>query len=161
MAEQIPVPADVAALQLLDRVDYQDAFSAMTAASRAPLEWARLALEDAPAPLLAVVRPILMALGLRVRAGESRASTDRVLGWRILHSDEAHVVLGMDARFGAPRIVFSAPPGRVVMKTLLQFDQFGFGTVWAVVGGIHRAVARNLVDRAAAAAGVTRTTDGP
>jgi hypothetical protein len=161
MAERIPVPADVAALQLLDRVDYQDAFSATSAAARTPLEWARLALEDAPPPLLTVIRPILMALGLRLTSREGPPSADHVLGWRILHNDGAHTVLGIDARFGAPRIVFSAPADRVVMTTLLQFDQFGFGAVWAVVGGIHRRVASYLVDRAASTASATRTAEGP
>jgi hypothetical protein len=148
VAEKIPVPADVVALQLLDRVDYQDAFSAETTASRTPVEWARLALEDAPPALLNLIRPLLMALGLRPATGEGPSSADRILGWRILHCDEAHIVLGVDAQFGAPRIVFSAPPGQVVMTTQLQFDQSGFGTVWAAVGWIHRRVARYLIDRA-------------
>ncbi len=47
MSEQVPVPARVMALNLMDRVDYADAFIAKNVPSHTPEEWARIIVHNA------------------------------------------------------------------------------------------------------------------
>lgn len=47
MSEQVLVPARVMALNLLDRVDYADAFIAKNVPSHTPEEWARIIVHNA------------------------------------------------------------------------------------------------------------------
>jgi Protein of unknown function (DUF2867) len=145
MAQRVSVPADVVALKLLDRVDYEDAFAAETSASRTAEQWARLCLEVDPPEMLRMAKLVLTPFGLR--AGRSESSG--IGGLRILRNDPENVVLGFKVKIGTPRIVFSAQSGRVVMSTLLRFNGFAGLVAWAVLGSLHRVTARSLVDRAA------------
>jgi hypothetical protein len=144
MSQKIPVPAHVAALRLLDRVDYQDAFSLETPVVRTPEEWTRLVLDRAPNVLRSFVRYAHLALGLRLAP---RGSPDHLWGWAVLQSGPDAFVLGAGGGLGTPRIVVLTPPGGVVFATILRFSGLRARVVWAGVAPIHRAVARYLLDR--------------
>lgn len=145
MARQVPVPAHIAALKLLDRVDYADSFAVRTPVSHTAEHWARLGLEGAPRALRAGVVCAHQALGLRLAR---RGSPDHVLGWEIRENDPEQLVLGVEGRILTPRIVVATPPGRAVIATLIRFDRVGARAAWALVAPVHRAVARYLLDHA-------------
>ncbi|MGH3714373.1 MAG: hypothetical protein ACRDT4_13060 [Micromonosporaceae bacterium] len=146
MSQRVPVPAHIAALNLLDRVDYEDAFTVRSSVPQSAEQWARLALEGAPPALRGFILGAHRALGLRLA---SPKSPDHVLGWEILQSEPDLLLLGTEGHILTPRIVLSTPPGRVVAATLIRFDRVGARAVWAVVAPIHRGVARYLLDRTA------------
>ena len=147
MARQVPAPTGGAALDLLERVDYADAFAASTSARRRPGEWARLALDSAPPLLGRFVRLAHRVLGLRLAPSGSSA---HLWGWDVLRDGLDAFVLGVEGALVTPRIVVTAPPGQVVAATLIRFDHPVAPLLWAGVAPIHRAVARRLVDGAVA-----------
>jgi hypothetical protein len=156
MARRVAVPAAVVALKVLDRVDYEDAFAAETSASRTAEQWARLCLEADPPEMLRIAKLVLAPFG--VRAGQSESTG--IGGLRIVRNDPEHIVLGFKVKIGTPRIVFSAQPGRVVMSTLLRIDGFAGRVTWALIGPLHRGIARSLVDHAAKVAAGESTGSG-
>jgi Protein of unknown function (DUF2867) len=144
MAQRVSVPAEVVALKVLDRVDYEDAFAAETSAPRTAEQCARLCFEVDPPGMLRIAILVLTPFGVRAGSGSTGIG-----GLRILRNDPQNIVLGFKVKIGTPRIVFSAQPGRVVMSTLLRFDGFAGRVAWALIGPLHRVTARSLVDHAA------------
>jgi len=151
VAQQIPVPAEVAALKLLDRIDYEDAFTTSVPAKRSPEDWARLALDGAPTALLGAVRCVQQSLGLHL----APTAEDHPLGWTILRSDSGMFVLGADGNAGSARIVCITPADRIVLTTQLRFDPARARLFWVLVAPAHRAVARYLLERAKSRATAT------
>ncbi|MDR3664482.1 MAG: hypothetical protein P4L86_29545 [Mycobacterium sp.] len=141
----MPVPADVAALNVLDRVDYKDAFAIDTSGSRTAEQWARRCFEVDPPQMLRTARLILERFGAHAEQPELAG----IAGLTILRNEPEQVVLGFAVNFGTPRIIFSAMPGRLVMTTLIRFDASSGPLMWAAIGWLHRITARALVDRAA------------
>lgn len=145
MAGRIPMPSDVVRMTLLDRVDYGDAFRTMTPVSMPPEHWARLGTSGASPALLAFVRTVQQTLGLRLQP----LSPDHPLGWDIAHNEPERFVLAAEGPLGSARIVWIAPPGAVVIATMLRFDNSASRVAWRLVAPIHRAVARYGLDRTA------------
>lgn len=146
MPQQVPVPARVADLGLLDRVDYADAFSLETPVRRTPEQWARLALEDVSPLLRGIIRQAHRILGLRLAPD---GSADHVLGWAILQNGPDELVLGADGGLGNPRIVILTSPGHIVFATIIRFGGLRARAAWQGVAPVHRAIARHLLDRMA------------
>lgn len=153
MAEQISVPERVSALKLLDRVDYEDAFSVETCAIRTPEEWALLLCDSASPFMRNFIRYAHRTLGLRLAP---RGSPDRVLGWTVLQNGPDAFVLGTEGGIGVPRIVVLTSTGRVEFATILRLRGVGARIVWAAVAPLHRAVARHLLDHVASLEAVER-----
>jgi hypothetical protein len=154
MAERIAVPDDVAAMGVLERVDYEDAFTTRALDDRAPEEWARLLVQEAPGWLRSFVRVAQRgALGLRLGPADSPRHP---LGWDVLVTGPDAVVLGVEGGLLTPRIVVTARQREVVACTLVRFDHPVARPVWAVLAPVHRAVARRLLDD-----GVRATTSSP
>src|ERR1700759_2381416 len=118
MAQRVSVPANVAALEVLDRVEYQDDFAAVTSAHHSAEHWASLCFEaDPPAA------PLIPALVLAPFAFTTRqAATSGIGGLQILRNDPENIVLGFNITLGTPRIVFSAQSDRLVMFQLLGLN---------------------------------------
>lgn len=153
MAERIPVPAHIAATSGLEKVDYQDAFTAHAHADRAPEHLLRLALREAPRWLRRLVRAVQgNVLGLRLGPPDS---SEHPLGWRLLRNDSSAVVLGVEGGLLTPRIVVTVRERQVVVATVVRYDHVAARPVWAVIAPLHRAVARRLVD-----GGVRAAADG-
>jgi hypothetical protein len=156
MAQRVSVPADVEALKVLDRVDYQDAFAAETSEHRSAEQWARLCFEVDPPAALLIPALVLAPFGIAAR----QAATSGIGGLQILRNDPENIVLGFNITFGTPRIVFSAQPGRVVMSTILRLNGFPGRVAWALIAPLHRLTARSLVDHAAKVAARESTRSG-
>lgn len=144
MAQRVLVPADVAALNVLDRVDYEDAFAAAIERSRTAEQWARLCFEVDPPSMLRIAQLILARFGAHPNQPESTG----IGGLAVLRNDPENIVLGFTINFAAPRIIFSARPDRLVMSTLLRYDTRSASAIWAAMRWPHQITARALVDRA-------------
>lgn len=147
---QVAVPAQFMGLPGSDRVDYADAFAAETAVRRRPEQWARLVTGTSPMVLGFVLR-VHKALGLRLSPPETAG---HLAGWEILQNGPEEIVLGVAGGIVTPRIVVSNPPGQVIFATLIRFEGPAARAVWAVVGPVHRVVARYLLHRATSLAAV-------
>jgi hypothetical protein len=151
LVEQVSVPARARELAGLDSVDYADAFSVPVAATRSPEAWIRLADTELPA-MFAAVRVAHRTLGLRLaRSG----SPGHLMGWEVLTSDPDAVVLGAAGTLGTPRIVGLTLPGHLVVATLISLNGLPGRALWAGTGPVHRAVARYILRRTAAASVAT------
>lgn len=144
MSEQVPVPARVMALNLLDRVDYADAFIAKNVPSRTPQEWARIIVHNASPLVREFVFRAHQILRLRVERSDS---PEELMGWTIRHRGAQQCVLGAEGALVTHRIVVTTPPGQLLVATLLRFDRISARPIWTVVGPIHRAVARYLLNK--------------
>jgi hypothetical protein len=147
-AQRVPEPADIAALALLDRVDYADAFEIQAPDTRSAGEWTRFVLDTAPPALLSFVRAVQQLLGFQL------APVDRQhpLGWTIVREDQQVIVLAAEGRAGSARLVGSTRDDRLCVTTMLRLDSRRSRAAWSIVAPIHRKVARYLLDRSANAA---------
>jgi hypothetical protein len=142
---RIAVPGAVRPLDLLDRVDYADAYEARTSESRTPRQWGVRIIERASPQVLQVVRTLHARIG-RMRLAPS--DPDHPLGWRVLEESDSRLVLGVEGGIVTPRVVILTPPGSVVFSTILRYETPGARPIWLVGRHVHRAVARYLVARA-------------
>jgi hypothetical protein len=150
MATQVPVPGSVSAMALLDRCSYEDAFGVAVAETRAPGVWARLVVDEAPAPLVWFIRLAQRKLlGLELGPDGAR----QPLGWTVVREDEEAMVLAAEGRGGSARIIGTTPPGQVVVTTQARFDSRRSRAVWWLLAPVHRRVARYLLDNAVGKAG--------
>jgi hypothetical protein len=141
------VPTQAHDLAGLDRVDYQDAFAVRSPAPLTTDQWARLLIDGAPPVLRRLIyRVHKHLLGLRV---EPAGSPNHLLGWELHGHGTDAVALAVDGGVITPRIVLSRSDGQVVAATLIRFDRLAARPIWAVVGPLHRAVARYLLGHAA------------
>jgi hypothetical protein len=147
-ARRAPVPTDVAALELLERVDYADAFEIRAPDTRSPGEWTRFLLDTAPPTLLAFARAVQKLLGFRLTGVDSQ----HPLGWTILREDRQVFVLAAEGPAGSARLVGSTRNDQLCVTTMLRIDSKRSRAAWSIVAPIHRAVARYLLDRSANAA---------
>jgi len=148
VVKRVPLPASIASLRVLDRVDYDDAFTADTLCDRTPEQWARLGLEHASPSLREPLRFVYNGFRLRPSI---RDSPQHVLGWSILTSTPTEIVLGAAfAPIGVTaRMIVTSPPGRVVMSTLVRIDGAVGRAVWLPGSLVHRAIVPRLLKRAA------------
>lgn len=151
-ARRVPVPPDVTALQLLDKVDYADAFEIQAPDTRLPGEWARFLLDTAPPALLTFARAVQQLLGFRLLGVDSQ----HPLGWTILREDRQVFVLAAEGPAGYARLVGSARDNKLCLTTMLRLDSRRSRTAWPVIAPIHREVARYLLDRSANAAATAK-----
>jgi hypothetical protein len=150
MVERICVPANVTALKLLDRVDYEDTFSAPSTAQLSPEHWARLFF-DGTSPLFRAVWWALFS-GLRVRSSPSNRP-DHIFGWKILQSTPDAIVLGVATPVGATaRLITTTPPGQVAISTVVRLDSATGRAIWPAASYGHRATVHYLLGRAVNAA---------
>jgi Protein of unknown function (DUF2867) len=136
-AQRAAVPIRARELAALDRINYADCFTVAVSATRTSEEWLRLVVEAMPA-LFVAVRAAHRALGLQLAPADS---AEHIIGWEVLRSDPEACVLGNAGWLGAPRIVGLAPPGQVVLATLIEFNGITGRALWAAAAPVHRAVA--------------------
>ncbi len=165
MTRRVSVPTCVAALDLLDRVDYADAFEVQAPDTRSPGgwtpgQWTRFLLDTAPPALLTFARTAQQLLGFRLTEVDSQ----HPLGWAIIRDDRQVFVLAAEGPAGSARLVGSTPAGKLCVTTMLRLDSRRSRTAWPMIAPIHRAVARYLLDRSAKAAATVepqRAADEP
>jgi hypothetical protein len=130
--------------------NYSDSFEAPIAAhdERSPEGWARAEFEQAPAP----VRWLLVIgfrYGLGLRLG-SRASPERVLGWKIVDRQADSITIESRSWFLTSRLVFRTERSRVTQSTLVRYDRRIAAIIWPPVSILHRQIVPRLLHRAAA-----------
>src|SRR5438270_244333 len=110
--QQVAPPAEARARSTLAHVDYEDCFvtDVPRVRDRTAEEWARAALEEAPAALRRSLRSAWRTLGMRV--GPERGD-GFVLGWSVRRSEPDVVLLGGTSRLGmqAEPLLERAQPG--------------------------------------------------
>lgn len=147
---EISVPVAVGDLHLLDRVDYQDAFSVDTLVAQSPEQWIRAFVEDAPRwfqlPWVSVGKALLGA-----RFGPFFSSPGYVVGWKILYDRPDAFAIGVDSSGGlSARLVALTPPGQAVVATQIRLSTPYARVLWPVIRRGHRFFAPYLLGRAAA-----------
>ena len=143
---QIAVPSEARACSTLSRIDYADAFllSLQRPAERTPLRWARMVLEDAPAPTRARLLSGWSMLGLRLDC-----SPATVLGWQIRRSTADYVLLGAESRIGMPgQLLFTRRPDGLLFDTFVGQHNVLARGMWASVQATHVRVVREILEDA-------------
>jgi Protein of unknown function (DUF2867) len=135
----------------LERSDYATAFSVPRRAAdeRSAEQWARAALEGAPAALRAFV-VVGWRYGLGFRLGP-RASGDHVLGWRIASNMPDTIVLALQSPLVTARKVVRVETARVVMTTFVRYERPAGRALWCAVTPVHHRTEPYLLRRAIAA----------
>jgi hypothetical protein len=146
---EIDVPAAVHALQLLDHVDYEDAYAVDTNSDRTAQEWMRRFIQDAPRwfqlPWVGLGTVLLGA-----RFGPLRAP-GYVLGWQILTDSSGMFAVGLDSKAGlSARLIALTSPGHAVIATQIRLATRYAQTLWPPIRRGHRYFAPYLLSRAAA-----------
>jgi hypothetical protein len=159
-AVEISVPAMVAELGLLDRVDYADAYRVDTAAERSPEQWLRAFLEGAPRwfqlPWAGLGKTLLGA-----RFGPLRGA-GHVLGWRVLQDLPNAFAVGLDSAGGLDaRLIALTPPGQAIIATQIRLRTRYARSLWPAIRRGHRFFAPYLLARAAARATSGRLAEAP
>jgi len=144
---QIPLPQDARALSTLPRIDYEDAFAVTADVEQPAAEWARAVVKDAP---LRVRRGLWLgwiALGLKLGPPWS---SDRVLGWKVKHSDPTVVLLAADSWLGLrAELLFRSEADGLLFATLIQQTNPAARALWAAMTPRHQRVVRSLLTHAA------------
>ena len=140
---QISLPEDVRRLSTLSRIDYEDAFAVTADVERAPVEWVRAVVQDAPPRVRRRLWLGWTALGLKLGPPWS---SDRVLGWKVEHSDPAYVLLAADSWLGLRgRLLFRSEPDGLLFATFVQLTNPAVRALWAAITPRHQQVVRSLL----------------
>ena len=144
---QISLPADARALSTLARVDYEDAFIVERAGDRAPREWVRAVIDDAPSRVRGRLYTGWLSLGLRLGPPWS---SHRVLGWRVARSEPGWLLLSARSWLGfRGELLFRSEPDGLLFATLIELSNPFARSVWARVTDTHQQVVRSLLPHAA------------
>ena len=142
----VAMPAGVAVLKLLDRVDYQDAYSLETRARLTPEAWMRLFLAGSPSALGGFVGSVFTILRL---GSTSPGAADQWSGWQVVHNGPEEFVLGTELGIGlTARLIALTPPGHAVIATQVRLDGHPARAVWSVIAPIHRRAAVSFLNHA-------------
>jgi len=144
---QIPLPQGARGLSTLPRIDYEDAFAVRAAAERSATQWVGPVIQDAPPNVRRRLWLGWIALGLKLGPPWSR---DRVLGWKVKHSDPAFVLLAADSWLGLrAELLFRSEPDGLLFATLIQLTNPAARALWAAITPHHVHVVRSLLKHAA------------
>lgn len=131
----------------LSRIDYTDAFRAQTPHQRSPQGWARAVFEGPSWPLPSLLHFLwskIVRLDLTPRTDRSR-----VLGWKITSRTADSLVLGSEAPGIQVRLVALIEPSAVSWTTTIRYKSWCGRAAFALLGPVHRALAKYLLARAA------------
>ena len=144
---QIALPPDARALSPLSRIDYEDAFAVTAEVQHTAEEWVRAVLYDAPPRVRRRLRLGWTALGLNLGPPWS---SDRVLGWKVKHSDPDFVLLAADSWLGfRGELLFGREPDGLLFATLVEQTNPAVRVLWAAITNRHQHVVRSLLTHAA------------
>ncbi|ANY07769.1 DUF2867 domain-containing protein [Pseudonocardia sp. HH130630-07] len=162
MTRRIDIPQHVTTMQLLDRIDYGDAFTADVPpgaldSTRAAEHAQAIARQVMPrwmtAAVLAIHRHVL---GLQLTTSDQ---SSLLPGWRLLRHDPDTLAYGVTGGLITPRVVLVAAPEQLIVTTVVRYDHRATPAVWALVAPLHRLVVRFVLARTARRA-TTATTSG-
>ena len=142
---QIKVPARLRGLSTLARIDYEDAFvvAIPQAQERTAEQWARAALEGAPAGVRGALLSGWSSIGLKLDR-----SNGSVLGWPVLVNTPDVVLLGAESRVGMPgQLLFRRERAALLFATFVQQDNHAARALWAGVEPLHVPIVRRVLER--------------
>lgn len=147
-AFEVPVPVAVKGLNLLDRVDYEDAYSIQTSINQSAEAWMRGLIAGAPrwfqVPWVSVGKLVLGA-----QFG-SFTKPDHVLGFKVLADQPDAFAVGLESTGGlSVRLITLTTPGEATFATLIRLDGIRAQTLWPAIRRGHRYFAPYLLTRAA------------
>jgi hypothetical protein len=147
---QISPPEDARRLSTLARIDYADAFAVTADGHDTATEWVRAVLQDAPASVRRSLWLGWTALGLRLGPPWS---SNRVLGWKVKHSDPDFVLLAADSCLGfRGQLLFRNESRGLLFATFVQQTSPVARALWAAITPRHQRVVRSLLTHAASRA---------
>ena len=128
--------------------DYTDAFRVAAVAGPTASDWARRSLRGADMANGAFRHAVWHgALGFDLAA---HGTPDTFVGWQISTNLPERFVLEADGRLMRGCMAFDVSPTVVTWTTMLAFHRPAGARIWSVAAHVHRAVARELLGRAAA-----------
>ena len=143
----VALPADARALSTLARIDYEDAFRLDAGVTHPAERWVRAMLTDAPLRVRSRLVAGWLALGLNLRAPWS---ADRVLGWKVQHSDPDSMLLSADSWLGLRgQLLFVSEPRGLLFATFIQQNNPLVRSLWETITDRHQRVVRSLLVHAA------------
>ncbi len=145
---EVSVPAGVRDLDLLGRVDYQDAFLVETTQERTPEQWLRAFLAGAPrwftVPWIVVLGGVLLGADPRVVR-----KPGHVMGWQVLRDEPDAFAVGLDTPRGLnARLIAQAPAGQALIATQIRLDTAYAQRLWPAIRPGHRYFLPYLLGRA-------------
>lgn len=144
---QISLPQDARVLSTLARIDYEDAFAVTADTRHTSEQWVRATLQDAPPSVRRRLWLGWTALGLKLGPPWS---SNRVLGWKVEHSDQDFVLLAADSWLGLRgQLLFRSEPDGLLFATFVQQTNPVVRTLWAAITLRHQHVVRSLLTHAA------------
>lgn len=144
---EISVPPDARELSTLPRIDYEDAFAVTAPDRRSPGQWISAVLRDAPPHVRRRLVLGWTALGLRLGPPWS---SNRVLGWKVQHSDPQFVLLAADSWLGLRgQLLFRSEPDGLLFATFIQLKGPVARALWAAITPHHRHVVGALLTHSA------------
>jgi hypothetical protein len=153
---EVSIPDAVKQLDLLDRIDYQDAFAVATAQPRTPEALMRDVFEGAPAWFLHAWSSILGKAILGLRHGlDQRPSPDRVVGWNVVQVAGDVFVIGLDTPRGLDARLFAlTSPTQEIVGTYIGLNSDYVRRLWPAIRAGHRFFLPYLLRRSAGRAAV-------
>ena len=146
---EVPVPAAVERLRLLDGFDYQDAFAVPTAHLRTPETLMRDVFEGAPSWFLHTWSNVLgkAILGIHL---DGRPSPGRVVGWEVLQGVGDVFVIGLDTPRGLDARLFAlTSPTHEIVGTYIRLNSDYVRRLWPRIRAGHRFFLPYLLRRSA------------
>jgi hypothetical protein len=145
---KVPVPQEIAALDVLPDAEYTDAYQFETDPDdhRSPAEWAAAVFEGS------AVRGFVRfgwRWGLLLRLAPKGTPGD-VLGWPVqeIPGQSEVAVLAQESPLMSARLVFRAQPGTLQLSTYVRYTGIVGRVVWAVTAVLHRRLVPNLLKAA-------------
>ena len=122
--------------------DYVDLFVATTtrATDSSPEDWARAAIQGAPAAGRFLAWRAALQLHL-----EDQPAPDRVGGWRISGRGDSWIRLEASSWCMTAQMVFYVEGGQMSFATFMNYDRRVAALIWTPVSAIHRAVAPDFL----------------
>ena len=155
---EVSVPEPVRQLNLLDSIDYEDAFAITTAHPRTPEALMRDVFEGAPAWFLHTWSNVLgkAILGIYI---DGRPRPDRVVGWKVMEGAGDVFVIGLDTPGGLDARLFAlTSPTQEIVGTYIRLNTPYVRRLWPRIRAGHRFflpyLLRRSARRAASADGV-------
>ncbi|WP_171171682.1 DUF2867 domain-containing protein [Streptomyces sp. I05A-00742] len=147
-ARRVEVPQSLRKTEEFTGPHYASAYAIPVgdARSRTPEEWARSAIEEAPAALRFFLR-FGWAKVLGLRMGPRSGSAEHVLGWRITGSAPDSLTMdGHSGLFSAYNVVLTQD-STLMWATAQHFKGRGAGLLWGLARPVHQIAVPYLLRR--------------
>jgi hypothetical protein len=146
----VAVPRAASQLQLLDHVDYEDAFAINTSPTVSPEQLMRAFVQHTP-KWFALSWFTLGTLFFGLKVGPLSGSADHICGWEIVHEHPDAFAVGLNSSSGlCVRLITVTAPEQLILVTQVRLATRCQRAMWPRIAPGHRFSAPYLLSRAAA-----------